>query len=135
MVCLHPDSLSIDAANLQLSEDDNVLVQGVQGSKYAIGYFGFAYFAENQATLNAISLEGVAPSFESAEANTYKLARPLFIYSAVGILQEKPQVAAFVNYYLTNAEEVVSEVGYFPVSTEALNEAKQTWLDALGLAG
>jgi ABC-type phosphate transport system substrate-binding protein len=61
------------------------------------------------------------------------ISRPLFIYSAQEILTEKPQVAAFINYYLTNADEVVTEVGYFPVSTDLLNIAKQTWLDALGL--
>jgi ABC-type phosphate transport system substrate-binding protein len=61
------------------------------------------------------------------------LARPLFIYSAQNILEEKPQVAAFINYYLTNAEEVVTEVGYFPVSTEALNASKRAWLDAMGV--
>jgi phosphate transport system substrate-binding protein len=120
----------LDAANLQLSEDDNVLVQGVQGSKYAVGYFGFAYFAENQATLNAISLEGVAPSFESAEANTYKLARPLFIYSDAKIMAEKPQVAAFINFFLSYVDEEIESVGYFPASVEALDGAKQAWLDA-----
>ncbi|MHC1782014.1 MAG: PstS family phosphate ABC transporter substrate-binding protein [Anaerolineaceae bacterium] len=111
----------LDAANLQLSEDDNVLVQGVQGSKYAIGYFGFAYFAENEGTLTALSVEGVAPSFESAEANTYKLARPLFIYSDAKIMKDKPQVAAFINFFLSYVDEEIQTVGYFPASQEALD--------------
>lgn len=121
----------LGAANLQLSEDDNVLVQGVEGSKYAIGYFGFAYYSENEGKLNALALDGVAPSFESAEANTYKLARPLFIYSDAKILKDKPQVAAFVNFYLSYVDEEIQTVGYFPASVEALNSAKQALLDAV----
>lgn len=121
----------LDAANIQFSEDDNVLVQGVQGSPYAIGYFGYAYYAENEENMNAISLDGIAPSFETAEANTYPLSRPLFIYSDAAIMKQKPQVASFINYYLTYVNEEIGTVGYFPASEEALNEAKQAWLDAV----
>jgi phosphate transport system substrate-binding protein len=117
------------ADNLQLSEDDNILVQGVQGSPYAISYFGYAYFAENEDVLQALSIEGVAPSAESVNDNSYPLARPLFIYSDAGILRAKPQVAAFINYYLTHVNEEIRDVGYFPAG-EALELAKQTWLDA-----
>ena len=121
----------LSASNIQLSEDDNVLVQGVEGSPYSIGYFGFAYYAENQDKLNAISINGIAPSFESAESNTYVLSRPLFLYSDANILKEKPQVAAFINFFLTYVNEEIENVGYFPASQEALDGAKQTFLDAL----
>ena len=66
------------------------------------------------------------------EAGEYKLARPLFIYSDAKIMADKPQVADFINFYLTNVDEVISDVGYFPASAEALNQAKQAWLDAMG---
>ena len=117
------------AANLQLSEDDNILVQGVQGSAYAIGYFGYAYFAENEDVLQALTVEGVTPTAESVDDGSYPLARPLFIYSDAAIMQTKPQVAAFINYYLTHVNEEVRDVGYFPAG-EALERAKQAWLDA-----
>ena len=120
----------LNADNIQFSEDDNVLVQGVEGSPYAIGYFGFAYFAENQGALKAVSVNGVAPSLETAESGEYKLARPLFIYSDAAIMQSKPQVAAFVNFFLTFVNEEIQAVGYFPASAEALDAAKQAWLDA-----
>ena len=71
----------LNAANIQFSEDDNVLVQGVEGSPYAIGYFGFAYFNENQDKLKALSIEGVEPNEQTAEDDEYPLSRPLFIYS------------------------------------------------------
>ncbi|MBE0699703.1 MAG: phosphate-binding protein, partial [Anaerolineaceae bacterium] len=118
------------AANLQQSEDDNVLVQGVEGDKYAIGFFGFAYYKENEGKLKAIDLEDIAPSFESAESGDYKLSRPLFIYSDATIMAEKPQVAAFVNFYLTRVNEVITEVGYFPASDAELNAARNALLDA-----
>ena len=121
----------LSAANLQLSEDDNVLVQGVEGSPYAIGYFGYAYFSENQGALTALSINGVTPNAETAENGEYPLARPLFIYSDAEILNAKPQVAAYINFFLTRVNEVISDVGYFPASEEALNSAKQALLDAL----
>ena len=120
----------LNADNIQFSEDDNVLVQGVEGSPYAIGYFGFAYFAENQGALKAVAVNGVSPSLETAESGEYKLARPLFIYSDAAIMQSKPQVAAFVNFFLTFVNEEIQAVGYFPASAEALDAAKQAWLDA-----
>ncbi|MEB2288001.1 MAG: phosphate ABC transporter substrate-binding protein PstS family protein [Anaerolineae bacterium] len=147
------------APNPTISENDYTLVEGIRGSENAIGYFGFAYFAGNEDTLKAVIIaddmtydaddnliiipaeqweaEGiayVAPSRATAASGEYLLSRPLFIYSAASILRDKPQVAAFVNYYLTNAEEVVAEEGYFPAGTEALNAARQTWLGAMGLA-
>ena len=126
----------LQAANIQFSEDDIVLVQGVEGSPYALGYFGFAYYTEEADRLTALAIDGgegpVAPDFDTVEGGEYLLARPLFIYSDAGIMQEKPQVADFINFYLTNVNEVIGDVGYFPASVEALNGAKQAWLDAVG---
>lgn len=121
----------LSASNNQLSEDDNVLVQGVLGSPYAVGFFGYAYYAENVDQLKILSIEGVEPSGESVDSGEYPLARPLFIYSDASIMQEKPQVGAFINFYLTHVNEEVVDVGYFPASEEALNSAKQGWLDAM----
>jgi len=123
--------LLLNAANLQLSEDDNVLVQGVLGSPYAIGYFGYAYFQENRGDLVALAIGGVTPSFASAESGEYPLARPLFVYSTAAIMREKPQVATFINYYLTFVNDEIGSVGYFPASPDALNASRQAWLDAV----
>ena len=109
-----------------------MLVQGVEGDKNAIGYFGFAYFEENAGKLRDLAVEGVAPSAETVDAGKYKLARPLFIYSDAKIMSEKPQVAEFINFYLTNVDDEISRVGYFPAADDALDAAKQTWLTAMG---
>lgn len=121
----------LNAANLQLSEDDNVLVQGVEGSPYAIGYFGYAYLHENQGRLKAVAIEGVEPGAAAVEAGTYKLARPLFIYSDAKIMQSKPQVASFIAFYLSHVNDVIGRVGYFPASDEALNATAKAWLEAV----
>ncbi len=118
------------SANPQLSEDDNVLVQGVTGSPYAIGFFGYAYYVENRDTLNILSIEGIEANAQTTDDGSYPLARPLFIYSDAGIMAEKPQVAAFIGFYLSNVNDEVIDVGYFPASGAALNAAKQAYIDA-----
>ena len=120
----------LGASNLQLSEDDNVLVQGVQGSPFAVGFFGYAYYEENRGTLRILNIEGVEATDDNVENGTYPLARPLFIYSTASIMQAKPQVAAFINFYLTYVQEEVVSVGYFPASEDALNVAKFNWINA-----
>ena len=72
------------------------------------------------------------PTAETAENGEYPLSRPLFIYSDATVMQEKPQVADFINFYLTYVNEEVIDVGYFPASEAALNQARQIWLDAMG---
>jgi phosphate transport system substrate-binding protein len=121
----------VNAPGIQFSEDDNVLVQGVEGSPYAIGYFGYAYYVDEQDRLNAVTIEGVEPNAETAESGEYPLARPLYIYSDAGIIAEKPQVGAFISFYLSRVNDEIIDVGYFPASAEALNAAKQVLLDVL----
>ncbi|MCB8966863.1 MAG: PstS family phosphate ABC transporter substrate-binding protein [Ardenticatenaceae bacterium] len=123
------------ASNLELSEDDNVLVQGVLGSPYAIGFFGYAYYAENADTLNILSIEGVSANKENVDNNSYPLARPLFMYTTASIMQEKPQVAAFLNFVLTYVNDEIVDVGYFPASTTALNAAKAAWTFGMTSSG
>lgn len=122
----------LNAPGIQLSEDDNVLVAGVEGNEYAIGYFGFAYYLENQDKLRAVSVDGIAPTAETAENNTYPLSRPLYLYSAPSILTEKPQVDAFLSYFLTNVNDQLGteegKIGYFPAPVNAANTAKLTLL-------
>jgi phosphate transport system substrate-binding protein len=121
------------SANTQYSEDDNVLVQGVLGSPNAIGYFGYAYYAENADTLKILSVDDVVPTDTSVEDGTYPLARPLFIYSTSAIMLEKAQVAAFIHFYLTFVNEEIVDVGYFPASDAALQVSWDNFWEALGM--
>lgn len=106
------------------SEDDNVLVQGVAGSQYALGYFGFSYYEENQDTLKAVAIDGgsgaVVPSLESISDGSYSpLGRTLFIYVNAGDLASRPEVAEFVRFYIATSDEIAPSVGYIPLSGEA----------------
>ncbi len=121
----------LNAENIQLSEDDNVLVQGVEGSPYAIGYFGYAYYQENQGALKPLSINGIEPNAETAESGEYPISRPLFIYSDASIMQKKPQVAAFIWFFLNNVNNEITDVGYFPVSDAKLQQAIDTWTAAV----
>jgi phosphate transport system substrate-binding protein len=107
------------------SEDDNVLVQGVASDIYALGFFGFAYYIENIKRINAVAVDngngGVLPSAATVENNSYKpLSRPIFIYVNAKST-EKSEVSEFVNFYMKNATELVTEVKYFPLSKEVYN--------------
>nr|WP_290670570.1 PstS family phosphate ABC transporter substrate-binding protein [Ardenticatena sp.] len=111
------------------SEDDNVLVQGVANDQYALGYFGFAYYVENQDKLKAVAIDGgdgcVEPSVETINNGTYQpLSRPIFIYVSTKAL-ERPEVEAFVNFYLDNAAELAEEVGYVGLPERAYELAKE----------
>jgi phosphate transport system substrate-binding protein len=105
-------------------------VQGVTGNQYAVGFFGYAYFEENADVLNILSVEGVTASAETVDDGSYPMARPLYMYSDAAIMQEKPQVAAYINFVLSYVNEEISSVGYFPASEEELNASRQAWLDA-----
>ena len=121
----------LSASNTQLSEDDNVLVQGILGSPYAIGFFGYAYFAENADVLKVLEIEGVEPNQETVDNTDYPLARPLFIYSDAEVMNAKPQVAAFINFFLSYVDEEVVDVGYFPSPNNAMERAITAWLDVM----
>lgn len=113
-------------AQVTFSEDDNTLVQGIAGEKYALGYFGFAYFEENQDKLKLVPIDGgkgpIAPSAETINDGTYApLSRPLYIYVNKAFL-DKPEVKAFVTYYLEHAAELSEEVGYIRLPQEMYDE-------------
>ncbi len=100
------------------SEDDNVLVQGVQGNQYAMGFFGYAYYAENPDTLKAVEIDNgngcVAPSAEAVVDASYEpLSRPLFIYVSQNAVDNTPAVEEFVNFYLSpDNRELIDDTGY-----------------------
>ncbi|HLB16376.1 MAG TPA: PstS family phosphate ABC transporter substrate-binding protein [Burkholderiales bacterium] len=115
------------------SEDDNVLVQGVARDKYALGYFGMAYYAENKDKLKAVPIinkgasKGVSPSLETVMDGTYQpLARPIFIYVSEKSMA-RPEVKEFVEFYLKNAPKLTKEVGYVPLDTAHYDQAMRNF--------
>lgn len=120
------------AKQATLSEDDNVLVKGVQSDKTAMGYFGYAYYLENKDTLKVVPIvneagKAVEPTNETVESGDYNpLSRPLFIYVNNASMKEKPQVAEYVKFYMENAGALAEEVGYVSLPEEKYKEQLET---------
>jgi phosphate transport system substrate-binding protein len=113
----------------QPSEDDNVLVQGVEGDEGGLGYFGFSYYEQNQDKLNLIGVDGgsgcVKPSSERIQSGEYKpLSRPIFMYPSDKSLR-RPQVKAFMDYVVENYDQIAEASQIVPMSAEQADKAKQ----------
>ena len=115
-----------------LSEDDNILVKGVTGNKNAIGFFGYAYYAENKDQLKVVPIvnpetgEAVEPTNETVESNEYApLSRPLFIYVKNESVK-KPEVYDFIKFTLENVGDLAEEVGYVRLPQEEYDKALTT---------
>lgn len=121
--------------NIQFSEDDNVLVRGIAGSTYAVGFFGYAYATNNPDSLKVLDIEQVTPSGESVNDASYPLSRPLFMYSDATIIAERPQVGAFMAYVLNYVQDEIREVGYFPAVQSDVDSAKEALVAVLRNAG
>lgn len=122
----------------QASEDDNILVQGVAGDRFGLGYFGYAYYVENAARLKLIEVDGgggcVAPSEETIANGTYApLSRPLFVYVKHSSLQ-RPEVRAYVDFLLENAGTLVPSTGYHPLTAEEYQADLDKIAEAAGSA-
>ena len=115
-----------------VGEDDNATVTGVSGSPGGVGYFGFSFFNENQETLKALEIENdegdcVAPSVETAQDGTYNpLGRELFIYPSAEALQ-RPEVQEFVRFYLDNANTIIPDAGFIPLTDDQLSESQENF--------
>jgi phosphate transport system substrate-binding protein len=122
---------------ISFSESDDFLVTGVSrndgsgGTPLGLGYFGFAYFEQSRDTLKALDIDAgkgpVAPTRETINSGQYEpLSRPLFIYISKKAAA-RPEVQAFVEFYLDNVSRVVADVGYIEVTDEVLDEERQEW--------
>ena len=103
------------------SEDDNVIVRAVESAPGTMGYFGFTYYEENADALTAFTLDDVAPDANTITSGDYPLARPLFIYVKDESLSGKPQVAAFVQYYVENAISLAEANQFVPAPQASID--------------
>ena len=115
----------------QATEDDNVIVQAVEGDMGGLGYFGLSYFEQNQEQINDVEVDGgdgcVAPTTETVQDGSYTpLSRPLFIYVKNDSLQ-KPEVKAFVQYLLDNEQTIAENALFVPLTDEQLQESQSTF--------
>jgi len=114
----------------QASADDNVIIQGIQGSDTSFGWVGFA-FAREAEGVKVLEVDGgdgcVAPTDETIADNSYPVSRPLFIYVNPAKAEENPALAAFVDFYLNDAIASVSDVGYVDLDEETLTATRERW--------
>jgi phosphate transport system substrate-binding protein len=129
----------VDAATTlaTTNEDDNVLVTGVAGDTNAIGFFGYAYYVENQDKLKAVEIDAgsgcVAPTEATINDGTYKpLSRPLFIYPNVGEAKARAELKAFVDFYLASSQDFAAEKGYVSAPEALVTSETAEWEAAVG---
>ncbi|MFK8138509.1 MAG: PstS family phosphate ABC transporter substrate-binding protein [Bdellovibrionales bacterium] len=115
----------VSRSNFTKSEDDNVLVRGVSRNKYAMAFFGFAYYKENRSKIKALKVNGVAPTELTINDGSYKpLSRPVFIYVSKSSSQ-RPEVYSFIKFYLKTAASIASEVGYVALPEVSYSKSLQ----------
>lgn len=111
------------------SEDDRILVQGISKFPGALGYIPHAYLTQSQGAVKALPVDSgkgaIAPEDANITNATYQpLSRPLFIYVNSKAAQDKPELRAFVEFYLKNAPNLVQTVGYLPLPADAYRLAE-----------
>jgi phosphate transport system substrate-binding protein len=126
----------VSRSDYQPSEDDNVLVEGVSGDSDGLGYFGFSYYEQNQDKLNLVAVDSgkgcVSPSDKTIQDGTYTpLSRPLFIYPSKDALK-KPEVKAFVQYYLDNYQDLADTAQLVAMTPEQAKKSQDSFKKIVG---
>ena len=126
----------VSRTDYQATEDDNVAVQGVAGSKGGMAYFGLSYYEQNSDQLKVVAIDGgsgpVTPSLETVQSGEYTpLSRPLFIYPSVSALQ-RPEMAAFMQFYLDNAQSIAEQALFVPITAEQTATAQAVLDEIVG---
>ena len=112
--------------------DDNVIIENVGGSAFTLGWVGFAFADLNSDAVTSLEVDGgdgcVAPTAETIASGDYPMSRPLFIYVNTDEAEARPELAAFVDFYLSDEGiAAVSEADYVELTAEALDETRATW--------
>ncbi len=137
---VEPDKLVLDVEEAKLleapgaisSEDDNELAEGIGNDALGIGFFGYAYYAENSDRLKILSVDGVTASAETVSDGSYPMSRPLFMYTTAEVLQNNQAASIYLNYLLTHINEEIDQIGYFPISQNSLAAAQTAWVSSSG---
>jgi phosphate transport system substrate-binding protein len=118
-------------SDVEMSEDDNVLVQGVSGDANALGYFGYSYYENNLDTLRALAVDGVRPTEDSIRSGEYLLSRPLFIYVSTDALKENKAVKPFVDFYVApeNLDRLVKAAKYVTIPSSLEQQSRAQYED------
>lgn len=119
-----PEALLVAPQTL-MSASGNDIALGVATTPYAVGFTSYAFYQHNAEVLNVLALNGITPDSTTVESGEYLLARPLYLYVDASVLKAKPEAAAFLRYYLAHVNEFIDQVGYYPLSDEAIGETQR----------
>lgn len=120
----------------QASENDNILVMGINGDRYSLGYFGYNYYVENRERVKLVGIDDghgcIQPDEETVRTGTYTpLSRPLFLYVTVDDLQ-RPEIRAFLEFALDRARQLIPPTGYIPLPVEDYDAQRATFTELAG---
>ena len=121
----------INSLNTNLYKFYQPLTQDLSTTRYGLGYVSYPYYMLNSQTLRAVPIEGQVVNAETVQNGVYPFSNSLFLYADLNQFPQKPQVSAFINFYLTNVNQKIDTVGYLPLSEEELNNSKNNWLKAM----
>ncbi|MEM9271459.1 MAG: substrate-binding domain-containing protein [Cyanobacteria bacterium P01_F01_bin.143] len=107
------------------------LTQELSATRYGFGYINYPSYQFNAKSFRAVPVEGQIASAETVQTGVYPFSRSLFLYTDLNQLQQKPQVSAFINFYLTNVDQEIEKAGYLPLGEQELNQSKNNWLKAM----
>ncbi len=119
----NPQTL-LNAPNTVASANNNEIVYNILTNPNSTGFMGFAFYQQNAEALNLLSVNGITPNVVTVESGEYLLTRPLLLYTDAAILRKNPSLAEFLLFYLENVNTVIDQVGYFPLSPEALQKSQ-----------
>jgi phosphate transport system substrate-binding protein len=118
-------------SDVEMSEDDNVLVQGVSGDENALGYFGYSYYVSSRDSLKLLAVDGVKPTTDTIRSGEYLLSRPLFIYVSTDALKNNEAVEPFVDFYVSeqNLDRLVKAAKYVTLPSGLADESRAQYED------
>lgn len=123
----------INSLNTNLYKFYQPLSQDLSVTRYGLGYISYPYYLLNYKSLRAVPVEGYVANAETVQNGDYPFGNSLFLYTDLNQLSQKPQVSAFINFYLTHVNDEIEKVGYLPLSPQELNQSKNNWLNAMGI--
>jgi phosphate transport system substrate-binding protein len=118
-------------SDVEMSEDDNVIVQGVSGDENALGYFGYSYYVSSRDSLKLLAVDGVKPTTDTIRSGEYLLSRPLFIYVSTDALKNNEAVEPFVDFYVSeqNLDRLVKAAKYVTLPSGLADESRAQYED------
>jgi phosphate transport system substrate-binding protein len=121
----------LSASNVITRNSENEIVNDIMEDPNGVGFLSYASYAKNKESLQALNVSGWWASPETVAAGTYPLVLPQYLYSSAELMGEKPQVAAFINFYLRTARQVGDDV-FFPLDEDGLRESQSAYAQAVG---